>query len=172
MIDWDAIVLEHGPAVWRAAYRVLAHREDARECYQEVFLEAFRSSAKAPVRDWGAYLGTLAARRAIDRLRRRIRSREVDRASGPVPDPPAPDASPADRCEAEELMARVRLALAGLPPRQAEVFWLGGVEGLRHDRIAAQLGTSPGAVRMLLSRARAALAATLAGSPAPARTQR
>lgn len=170
MTDWNAIVAAHGPAVWRAVYRILAHHDDAWDCYQEVFLEAFRSSPRAAVRDWGAYLGTLAARRAIDRLRQRIRSRELALAIGQVP-PSASSASPQERFAADELMGQVRRALAALPGRQAEVFWLGCVEGLRHEQIAAQLRTTPGAVRMLLSRARSALAESLNGSNLPLRSE-
>ncbi len=88
-------------------------------------------------------------------------------AIGRVPTPAAADPSPQDRFAADELMGRVRRALATLLGRQAEVFWLGCVEGLGHDRIAAQLRTTPGAVRMLLSRARSALAESLNGSSFP-----
>ena len=59
-------------------------------------------------------------------------------------------------------MDRVRGALAGLPDRQAEVFWLSCIEGMPHDRIAAQLATTTGSVRVLLHRARAGLATALA----------
>lgn len=171
MTDWKAIVARHGPDVWRAVYRILAHHDDAWDCYQEVFLEAFRAAPRAVVRDWGAYLGALAARRAIDRLRRRIRLRELARAIDQIPAPEAGGPSPLERVAADELMGRVRLALAALPGRQAEVFWLSCIEGLRHEQIAAQLRTTPGAVRMLLSRARSALAESLNGSPVPLRSE-
>lgn len=172
MTDWNAIVAAHGPNVWRAVYRILVHHDDAWDCYQEVFLEAFRSSPRAAVRDWGAYLGTLATRRAIDRLRQRIRSRELALASGHAPQPASAASSPQEIFAAAELMGQVRRALAALPGRQAEVFWLSCIEGLRHEQIAAQLRTTPGAVRMLLSRARSALAESLNGSTLPLRNER
>jgi RNA polymerase sigma-70 factor (ECF subfamily) len=161
MNDWEAIVAEHGPKVWRIAYRILADHADALDSYQETFLSAFRPPLRGPVLDWGAYLTTLAARRAIDRLRDRQRRRVLAIAIEQAPAPLARDPDPADAAAAAELMDRVRGTLAELPERQAEVFWLSCVEGLSHDRIAAQLGTTPGAVRVLVHRARAGLAAAL-----------
>ena len=164
MIDWNAIESSHGPSVWRAVYRILAHHDDAWDCYQEVFLEAFRSSPTSTVRDWNAYLGTLASRRAIDRLRQRIRSRDQVLSINQVPSPESTDPSPQDRFAADELMGRVRQVLADLPGRQAEVFWLSCIEGLRHEQVAAQLDTTTGAVRMLLNRARSTIAESLKGA--------
>jgi RNA polymerase sigma-70 factor (ECF subfamily) len=171
MIDWHAIVTEHGPTVWRTAYRILADHADALDSYQETFLSAYRSPPRVPVRDWGAYLITLAARRAIDRLRQRGRERARIVPLGPDPLPPAGGPGPAEQAAAGELMDRVRRALAGLPARQAEAFWLCCVEGLSNDQTAAHLGVSPGAARVLVHRARAALAAALAPAPVTERSK-
>ncbi|MBX9625443.1 MAG: sigma-70 family RNA polymerase sigma factor [Gemmataceae bacterium] len=158
MIDWPAVVAEHGPRVWRTVYRVLGHHADALDCYQDVFLDAHRAAGRSPVSDWAAFLAALASRRAIDRLRGRTRLR--GRVTNLDHDP-AGAADPAEAAAVAELTARVRDRLAELPERQAEVFWLSCVEGLPHDRIAAHLKTSPGAVRVLLHRARAALGRSL-----------
>jgi RNA polymerase sigma-70 factor (ECF subfamily) len=168
MIDWQAVVAEYGPKVWRTVYRVLDHHADALDCYQDVFLDAHRAAGRVPVVDWAAFLTTLASRRAIDRLRQRARLRGLVTA---LDHDPSGDADPAEVVAAAELMARVRDGLAELPDRQAEVFWLSSVEGLSHDRIAAHLKTSPGAVRVLLHRARAALSLALADQ-APTRSRR
>ena len=165
MTDWTAIVAEHGPRVWRVAYRVLADHADALDCYQETFLAAHRSAPGVAVRDWGAYLVALAARRAIDRLRERTRVRALVTALESVPAPAARGPGPADQAAAAELMDRVRRALVHLPDRQAEVFWVACVEGVPHDRIADQMRVTPGAVRVLLHRARAGLAEALAPTP-------
>src|SRR5687767_8295772 len=42
MADWAAILAEHGPRVWRTAFRVLNHSADAHDCYQETFLAAWQ----------------------------------------------------------------------------------------------------------------------------------
>lgn len=156
MADWEAIVGRHGPAVWRTAFRVLGRRADAEDVYQEVFAHAVQVDA-GTVRDWGAFLGALATRRAVDRLRVRARRREESPAGESA------DAAP-DPCElaaGAELLERVRELLVRLPARQAEAFWLCAVDGHSATDAAAQLGTTPGAVRVLVHRARAALALAL-----------
>jgi hypothetical protein len=40
MTDWQAIVAEHGPKVWRTAYRILADHNDALDCYRKRFFLA------------------------------------------------------------------------------------------------------------------------------------
>jgi RNA polymerase sigma-70 factor (ECF subfamily) len=48
-----------------------------------------------------------------------------------------------------------------LKPRQQTLLWLAYVEGFRHDEIASVMGVTVGSVKVLLSRARAELAAAL-----------
>jgi hypothetical protein len=67
MLDWEQLVTEHGPRVWRTAYRILANHADAMDCYQETFLDVHRSPPKSPVADWPAYFGALPlVERSID----------------------------------------------------------------------------------------------------------
>ena len=56
--------------------------------------------------------------------------------------------------EAAELRAWLRQAIAGLPPRAAEVFALHHLEGLHNKEIAQALGLSRVAVAVTLHRAR------------------
>ena len=169
MTDWQAVVAAHGGAVWRTVYRVLNHHADAADCYQDTFAAAFRAGG-APVREWAAYLTTLATRKALDRLRARSRQRSRFAPLGES-DAPGPDGDqPLEQVAAGELLDRLRRALAELPDAQAAVFWLSCIEGLPTAAVAAQLGASPGAVRVLLCRARAALAPTFAAPPARPRT--
>ena len=69
MVDWNEILIGHGPVVWRTVYRLLGQHADAMDCYQETFLAAYRWSERHPVGHWPAFLTSLATRRAIDRLR-------------------------------------------------------------------------------------------------------
>lgn len=162
MADWTEVVTRHGPAVWQTVYRILGHHADAQDCYQEVFFEACRLEGTVVIRDWGAFLRTLATRRAIDRLRQLIRVRELSVALEHVPARAASEDTAADQLVAAELIAAVRSAMTSLPDKQSEVFWLSCIEQLSHDEIAVQLRTTPGAVRVLLHRARSALAGLLA----------
>src|SRR5262245_7935369 len=131
MTDWRTILAEYGPAVWQTVYRMLDHHTDALDCYQETFVAAWRYAERRPVADWRPFLPGLATRRAMDRLRRRYRDRRRIVPLDGHPEPRSPD-SATERASAGELMDRVREGMAGLPGKQAEVFWASCVEGLSH----------------------------------------
>jgi len=73
MTDWDTIVTEHAPAVWRTAYRLLSNEADASDCMQEAFVSAVGVARREAVQNWPALLKRLATTRALDRLRARMR---------------------------------------------------------------------------------------------------
>ena len=161
MPDWEEILRRDGPAVWRTAYRLLGHRADADECFQEAFLAALEVSRRGPVRHWRGLLQRLAAARAVDRLRERYR-RGPPR---PVHDGNAvgsPTPSPSRAAEDAELAEQLRAALARLPAQQAEVFCLHCLEGWSYQDVAHQLGVTVNAVGVLLHRARQQLRNLLA----------
>jgi RNA polymerase sigma factor (sigma-70 family) len=161
MLDWKKILADHGSAVWGTVYRLLKHDADALDCYQETFLAAWRIAEREPVADWSSLLAILATRRAMDRLRRRYRLRTLSLAVDGIPEPSSQAGSPPQEAGASELMARLRSAMAELPEKQAEVFWLSCLEGLSHQRIGERLQIPPGEVRVLLHRARTRLGAVL-----------
>jgi RNA polymerase sigma-70 factor (ECF subfamily) len=161
MIDWGAILAEHGPTVWRTVYRLLNHQEDALDCYQETFLAAFRFAESQRIDDWRSFLTSLATRRAMDQLRQRYRSARRCLPIDTAPEPCGEYDGPIQQACASELMERVREGMAELPEKQAEVFWLSCVEGLSHQQIADHMEVPPGEVRVLLHRARTRLGADL-----------
>jgi RNA polymerase sigma-70 factor (ECF subfamily) len=157
MTDWPLILAEHGPAVWRTVYRLLDHHADAQDCYQETFLAAWRFAERQHVADWAPFLVSLATRRAMDRLRQRYRDQARVTAIDRVPEPSSGAESPPGHAGARELMGRVRAGMAGLPDKQAEVFWLSCIEGLSHQQVSDRMEIPPGEVRVLLHRARTRL---------------
>jgi RNA polymerase sigma-70 factor (ECF subfamily) len=161
MIDWGAILAEHGPTVWRTVYRLLNHHDDALDCYQETFLTAFRFTHSHRVEDWSAFLVSVATRRAMDRLRQRCRSGRRSLPLDAVPEPASEVDGPVQQARADELMQRVREKMAELPEKQAEVFWLSCLEGLAHRQVADLMEVPLGEVRVLLHRARTRLGTAL-----------
>jgi RNA polymerase sigma-70 factor (ECF subfamily) len=153
MPDWTQLTKRDGKAVWQTAYRLLGNREDADECFQEVFLAALEVSRRERVRNWGSLLRRLAVVRAVDRLRQRYRSR-----AGPQMADwnalPGPVRQPSQAAEDAELGERLRKALASLPPKQAEVFSLHHLEEWSYQETAAHLAISVDSVGVLLHRAR------------------
>jgi RNA polymerase sigma-70 factor (ECF subfamily) len=65
--------------------------------------------------------------------------------------------SPLKRVMAAETLDQIRVELANLPGKQAEVFWLSHVEELTHQEISDSMAIPPGEVRVLLHRARSRL---------------
>lgn len=161
MIDWGAIVAEHGSAVWRTIYRLLDHHADALDCYQQTFLTAFQFANRQPVDDWASFLLSVATRRAMDQLRQRYRSRRRAIPIDQVAEPFNEVDCPVQQARANELMQRVRDGMAELPEKHAEVFWLSCLEGLSHRQIADHMQVPPGEVRVLLHRARTRLGSFL-----------
>jgi RNA polymerase sigma-70 factor (ECF subfamily) len=160
--DWAAIVARDGPAAWRTACRVLGNRDDAAECVQDAFAAAVEISRTQPVRNWRALLVRLTTTRAIDRLRRRMR-REAQPIEANSIDPTDPSPDPGHMAEDRELVARLRELIPTLPGDQAEAVILHAIEEWTYEQIGRELSLSPGAVGMLLVRARQRLRESLAG---------
>ena len=151
MTDWDRLVREHGPAVFGTAWRILGHAADTEEVVQEVFLEAYRLRQAQPVKRWSGILRSLAAYRALDRLRQR-------KTFAPLNDNLAgSDCGPVDAAIGRELAERLRQAVGELPEREGAVFCLRYFEDLSYHQIAEALNISSGAVATALHKARAKL---------------
>ena len=151
MPGWEAIVREHGPAVYRTAWRIVRDVQDAEDVTQEVLLAFYRDRAD-PTGPCAGLLVRMAILRAIDHLRRRRRT---------VPMEGLALADPGDGPEAEaiggELVERLHEGIARLPAREAEVFCFRYFQDLSYDAIARALGISRDAVAVALHKARTRL---------------
>ena len=168
MPDWAEILRRDGPVAWRSAYRLLGHRADADECFQDACVDAVALARGGEVRHWRALLVRLATARAIDRLRRRGRDKSAG--LGDWSTVPGAEVDPARPALDAELADRLRDALATLPPAQAQAFCLGALEGWPHAEVARQMGVTANAVGVLVHRARRRLAPMF--RPAPAQEPR
>lgn len=157
MTDWQEIVSRHSGLVWRCAYRLLGRHDEAADCLQEAFLAAWEISKTQRVRNWQALLVRLATRRALDRLRRRLRQAGRHEEVGDLSGIASRSPSPQEHAECSELAERLREAVGQLPDRQAEVFCMRCLEDLSYRDIAKQLGEKVSAVSVLLHRARSRL---------------
>ena len=75
--EYEAVLADQGKYVWRLIVRILGDDgHDAADCFQQAFVElASRKKRSNDVRDVGSLLRRIAAARAIDTVRRRIRDR-------------------------------------------------------------------------------------------------
>jgi RNA polymerase sigma-70 factor, ECF subfamily len=162
MTDWNDIVNRHGHVVWQTAWRMLGNHADALDCYQAVFMDAVQVARREAVGNWPALLRRLATARALDLLRGRYRQAERVQ---PLADPPSVvsgEPGPREIAEVTDLLERLRVELAALPDRQAEVFGLVALEGMTYQEVATRMNLSTSAVGMLLSRARERVRSRLA----------
>lgn len=161
MIDWQLIIEEHGPAVWRTAYRLLGNHADAADCFQETFVCALEFSRRQRVRDFSALLARLATTRAIDRLRRRSRRPDANPDPAELATVASANPSPLQQVQHRELAASLRRSLAQLPAQEAQVFCLRYLSDMSYRQIGKELGLGTAAAGVLLHRARAKLRGSL-----------
>lgn len=137
----------------------------AEELAQDAFLRVHRARSryqpKARFSTWLYRIATNLARNELRRPERRLR-----RVDGTL-DGMLDDRDPAtdDLVEARRRSHAVTRALAVLTPSQREALWLSQVEGLPYAEVAEILETSTGSVKMLVRRARLALADALREVP-------
>jgi RNA polymerase sigma-70 factor (ECF subfamily) len=146
----------------------LKMRLDPSDLVQEAYLEAHRDFPRftgSTETELLAWLRRILARNVIDNARHqtagiRNRRRQVSLEALLEQSNPAvhaalatKGASPSAAAVMGERAVRLAQALAGLPPDYREVIVLRNLEGLQFQEVAARMGRSPGAVRMLWARA-------------------
>lgn len=150
------LIDRHGSRAAAIAESMLG-RADAEDVVQEALLAAYLGldRLRRPER-FGSWLCAIAANLAKMRLRQRGSLLSFDELGGRRPSADGVDLrlSPEETVEAAELLELVRSAFQALPSRQRDVALLYYVDGLSCGEIAALLGSSTGAVRVGLHRAR------------------
>ena len=145
-------VIAARPRVIAVAARLVG--DEAEDIVQEAVLRAFLSLSQLrdPLR-FESWLCGIAINVAKMRLRRAALDRRVLGAAIGDPSPPP---------EPPELLERIREAVEVLPPAQRDAVLLHYVDDLSCEEVAAVLGTTAGAVRVRLHRAREQLRRELA----------
>lgn len=127
--------------------RILHSRAEAEDCLQEVFIQVWRQASgfnEARGRPF-TWLVTMARSRAIDRLRAlSSRDRTAQTAARETVEEVSDAATDAIRSEQG---ARVRAALAALPPEQRHALELAYFEGLTQTEIAERLKQPLGTIK-------------------------
>jgi RNA polymerase sigma-70 factor (ECF subfamily) len=165
---FETIYLHHHEALWRFAYGYVRSREVAEELVQEVFLALWSARAGWEVRTRvRAWLYAAVRHQALNHLRHERLTVPILRDGTGNPGTAAlamgePPRDAHDAVEAREFDDVVQRALDGLPERRRIAMTLRWKHDLSAVEIAAVLGTTPEAVRVLLTRARQDLSALLA----------
>jgi len=148
--DFEKIFRDHSDFIFRTACRVTGSEEDAEDVLQTLFLRLLQEALTPEIQaNPRAYLYRAAVNTSLNVIRSRKRQVLTDdfdafeRRSG-VAD------SRADSAVSETL----RLALAELSPKAAEIFILRHVHGYSDLEIGRLLGTSRGTIAINLFRSR------------------
>ena len=142
---FDVIVERHQRAIYQICYRFMGNHEDASDLTQDVFLRAYRGlrnfKGKAAL---GTWLHRIAVNACLNRVAVKTPKSEafeehhhIDMRTESAP----------DRLLRDERAARVRAAVAKLPPKQRTALMLRTYKEMSHQDIAAALGTSVGAAK-------------------------
>jgi len=150
------------PRLLALATRMLGDRNEAEDVAQETFLRIWNQAPRWREGEarFDTWLHRVVLNLCYDRLRGR-REEPVDT----LPDVPDPQPEPAVHAELRSRDARVRQALAALPPRQREALVLQYYQEMSNVEAANLMGITVDALESLLARARRNLRAQLAGDP-------
>ncbi len=156
--SFKELVTKYGPIVSNTATRILRDSQSAQDVHQEVFLELWRRWHKFNGQtNWDAYVYKITIRKAI-----RLAKLQRTRASVlKHEEPPAIKDEPDEKLRVLELHKKLAACLTKLPKRQAQVFILSRMEGLRTEKIAEMMDCSKETVRVHLHRALKKLAKEL-----------
>jgi RNA polymerase sigma factor (sigma-70 family) len=149
MMDWQRLAGTYGDRVYLVVRSILRDDALAMDVSQEALLKIGRAlNGTPPVKDYEAWVLTVAGNAARDALRRKQRRREVAMEQDVVD-----DRSPDRALLQEESRERVTRALEALPAGARDILLLKFRQGLSGPEIASALGLSLSAAWQQMSRA-------------------
>lgn len=159
------LLAAHQDKLYRVAYRMTGHREDAQDLLQDALLEAYRSFKKFQRGSYfDKWLYRIMTNTFIDRQRHRKRVGVIESLDAPLPgsdgsagagrDIPDWDDEPSRRVLQDKFDEPVQQALDTLPPEFRMVLILSDVEEFSYEEISEMMETPIGTVRSRLHRAR------------------
>lgn len=157
--SFTALIRPHLDRMYRLAYRLTGHREDAQDLVQDVLLKLHAQRDRlAEVEAVSTWIGRVMYNQFIDNLRR-YKSRRLALVDDPAvssdPDQaPATDASTEELAEGEFTINRVLAALERLSDDHQLIIKLHDVEGYTLTEVAEITGIPLGTLKSRRQRAR------------------
>ena len=165
---FESLTRPHIDALWRTAFRMTGHRDDADELTQEACLKAYRSFPHfEPGSNYRAWIFRILTNLCLDHLRRQARStvvrpgldKKVVESGATMPREQDPDV----QVLRSEIRSAVLRAMSHLTPEIRLVVALALLEDRTYKEIAEIVGCPVGTVRSRLSRGRQQLRRALRG---------
>jgi RNA polymerase sigma-70 factor (ECF subfamily) len=155
MDELEALYRQHASAVFRFALGLSGDRSRAEDIVSETFVRLLTKAPRIETRTALAYLLAIARNTYLTGLRRR--GREV-----PLPEEiPGPEDDPEGRLDDKARLEVVLRTLKSLPEGERAALLLRVDHDLNYEEIACALGTTVGAAKVRVHRARRRLACAL-----------
>jgi RNA polymerase sigma-70 factor (ECF subfamily) len=154
--DFSVLIQRYSDPLYRHALGMTGSPDVAEDILQMSFIKAYQHLAEVRGR-FDAWVFRIVANGCKDwlkNIRRTHLSYDED-------DQPTGYANPEEELDRSELRGDLDTALASLPPSLREAFVMKHVEGRSYEEMADLLGTTVGALKMRVHRAREALQALL-----------
>ena len=154
--ELEELFLEHSSLIYRTAYAITGHRQDAEDVLQSIFVRLLQRGVTPGVSQHpDRYLHRAAVNLSLNLLRTRKRRKLVDGVD--TLEIPAVVEHSDDVSERDERRERLTEAMACLKPRALEILLLHYKHDYSDAQIATMLGTSRGTIAVTLFRIRARL---------------
>lgn len=147
--DLEQLVVRHDAALRRFLRKLVRCEESAADAAQDAYLRMLRFAPA--VADPRAYLFSVAANAAHDRIAREARHRAAPADLAETAAAPEPGAE--TQCLHRQRLARLARAVDALPPRCRQVFLMSRCDGLSNAEIAQRLAISRNMVEKHIIRA-------------------
>lgn len=145
------LVARYQQAIFNIAYRLTGNQQDAEDVAQEVFVRTYQALDRFdPQRPFAPWLYRIATNTALNWVKRRRPEVHVDEGALLADTTPGPEA----QAIATETSARLRAAIATLPPNYRVAIELRHFQGLSYQEMSAALSVPLSDVKSWLFRAR------------------
>lgn len=149
------LVEEHARFLYRVAFGLLRHPQDAEDAVQDALLKLYRGESWRTMQEERAFLARVVWRAALDRQTKRAVAAEDDAQSHLIDTRPTPEMSAADI----DQRALLHELIDALPEELRQPLLLSAMEEMSSREIGEVMGLPEGTVRTRLMRARAQLKA-------------
>lgn len=160
---FEDLVRENQNKVFRVAYSMLHHEEDAQDISQDVFLKVYNAlpnfNGQSDISTW---IYRITYNTCLDFLKKNGQKVALTKTLDDVEDQEVQNIEssiflPEESFERQELSSDLRAALAELPEDQRVLIEMKDMHGFSYEEIMAMTGAKEGTVKSRLNRGRVAL---------------